>query len=90
VGEGKEEEKKQRKARQPALTLAPEDILQFVMNDDGQPSESVMKRNLVVKRKGKDDRITYADVAKTLGLIIPRAQANQRGYINAIIAHLKR
>lgn len=78
------EEKEERK-RQPSLQLQEEDVLELVMDEDGRPSESVMKRNLVLKRKGKQDKITYADVTKTLGIVIPRSQANQRGYIQAIM-----
>jgi len=83
------EEKRERKPRQPALNLSEDAILQLILGDDGQPSEEVMKSNLVVKRKGKQDKITYGDVTKSLGLTIPRSEANQKGYIKAIMDYFR-
>jgi hypothetical protein len=83
------EEKRERKPRQPALNLSENAILQLILGDDGQPSEYVMKENLVVKRKGKENKITYGDVTKSLGIVIPRSEANQKGYIRAIMDYFK-
>jgi hypothetical protein len=91
--EGPEIEEKQVakavKPRQPARELPDDVIFQLVLGDDGQPSERVMKENLVVKRKGKENKITYADVTKSLGLTIPRSEANQQGYIKAIMDYFR-